>query len=175
MRVCVCVRACVRVCDTYAGCHWSCAQLDDDIVFVRDGSLEHLVYQTLTNDDYTLYSGAVVNNPHGFALHAFVGAYPQTTYHWRDVLGGDYRSLPPQRVVSLYYGNNLYDDVGSYSHEAFIHNAALGQLHVYSFDVWNMNQCQCVVPQPGLDKCTAGYYRYAVVEPIGLESNKQGV
>lgn len=30
-------------------------KLDDDIVFIKDGSVEHLVFQTLTNDNYTFY------------------------------------------------------------------------------------------------------------------------
>lgn len=58
-------------------------KLDDDIIFIKDGSIEHLVYQVLTNQDYTLYSGSVVNNPHGYGLHHFVGAFAPTTFHFR--------------------------------------------------------------------------------------------
>jgi hypothetical protein len=49
-------------------------KLDDDIIFIKDGSFEHLVYQTLFNKDYTFYSGSVVNNPHSYGIHQFAGA-----------------------------------------------------------------------------------------------------
>ena len=49
-------------------------KLDDDIIFIKDGSFEHLVYQTLFNKDYTFYSGSVVNNPHSYGVHKFAGA-----------------------------------------------------------------------------------------------------
>lgn len=69
------------------------------------------VPQILFNKDYLFYSGAVVNNPHGYAVHAFVGALPPSTYHWRD-LG---KQHPPfvnvSTVVDLYYGKNIYDQV----------------------------------------------------------------
>ena len=48
-------------------------KMDDDIIFIKDGSIEHLVYQQLTNKDYTFYSASVVNNPHGYGIHAFAG------------------------------------------------------------------------------------------------------
>ena len=51
-------------------------KIDDDIIFIKDGSFEHLVYQMLFNGgSYTLFSGSVVNNPHGFGLHRFVGTW----------------------------------------------------------------------------------------------------
>ena len=61
-------------------------KIDDDIIFIKDGSFEHLVYQSLTNNDYTLFTGSVVNNPHGYGVHRFAGAYPPSTYHW-EALG----------------------------------------------------------------------------------------
>ena len=48
-------------------------KIDDDIIFIKDGSFEHLVYQTLFNKDYTFYSGSVVNNPHSYGVHRFAG------------------------------------------------------------------------------------------------------
>ncbi len=42
------------------------------------------------------------------------------------------------------------------SHEAFIYNVAMGRLDMYTFDLWNMNQCQCAYPQKGLDMCADG-------------------
>jgi hypothetical protein len=46
--------------------------------------------------------------------------------------------------------------VGSQSHEAFIYNVAMGRLDMYTFDIWNLNQCQCAYPQKGLDMCADG-------------------
>ena len=40
--------------------------------------------QTLFNKDYTFYSGSVVNNPHGYGIHAFAGAYPPATFHFKQ-------------------------------------------------------------------------------------------
>ena len=62
-------------------------KVDDDIIFIKDGSIEHLAYQVLFNEDYAYYTGAVVNNPHGFAVHRFVGAYPPETFHWAGDMG----------------------------------------------------------------------------------------
>jgi hypothetical protein len=57
------------------------------------------------------FSGSVVNNPHGYAVHGFNGAYPPATYHWAT-LG---RPHPPfvneSTVVEQYYGKNIYDQV----------------------------------------------------------------
>ena len=79
-------------------------KLDDDIIFIKDGSFEHLVLQVLTNPDYTFFTGSVVNNPHGYAVHQFVGAYPPTTFHFRDTRQAN---EPPvfntSRAVKLYW------------------------------------------------------------------------
>ena len=137
-------------------------KVDDDVVFVKDGSFEHLALQVLTNPEYTLYSGSVANNPHGIALHRFVGAYPATSYHWRT-LGS---SSPPfynaSDAASIYYGKNVYDTPGSQAHEAFVYNVAAGRLDVYAFDLWNMHHCRCGKPQPALDMCTNGFYRWSI-------------
>jgi hypothetical protein len=66
------------------------------------------------------------------------------------------RSCVPSALGTRYYGANVYDITGSSSHEAFIYNAARGRLDMYTFDLWNMNQCQCAYPQKGLDMCVDG-------------------
>ena len=135
-------------------------KLDDDIIFIKDGSFEHLVYQvsghgvgcpgmgvawcvprfprifvlkvvrrvlcsrvlcsiayadhspqTLFNSDYLFYSGSVVNNPHGYAIHAFNGAYPPTTYHWKALGQAHPPFVNESTVVEQYYGKNIYDQV----------------------------------------------------------------
>ena len=92
------------------------------------------------------------------------GAYPPTTYHW-DGYGSAHPPLMPlnaSEIVDTYYGKNVYDQPGSKAHEAFIYNVARGRLDVYTFDVWNINQCQCAYPQKGLDICVEGYYRWSI-------------
>ena len=59
-------------------------QVDDDIVFIKDGSFEHLVYQTLFNKDYLYYGGQVVNHPHSFAYQTLIHAIPPATFHFPD-------------------------------------------------------------------------------------------
>ena len=120
--------------------HQVYVKLDDDIIFVKDGSFEHLVYQTLTNRDYTFFSGSVVNNPHGYGVHYFAGAYPPSTYHWRHLGPPDFPDNVSDRVTGIYYGATLHDTAGSQAHEAFVYNAARGRLDVYGFDIWNMHQ-----------------------------------
>ena len=124
-------------------------KIDDDIVFIKDGSFEHLVYQTLTNRDYTFFSGSVVNNPHSFGVHYFAGAYPPSTYHWKELGSETFQEHPPQ-PVGMYYGPGLHDGPGSQAHEAFIYNAARGRLDVYSFDLWNMHQVATTASLPDL-------------------------
>jgi hypothetical protein len=88
------------------------------------------------------------------------GAQPPATYHWREQ--PVHRHPPfisPGSAPHLYYGKNVFDDVGSIAHEAFIYNVAMGRLDVYTYDIWNLNQCQCAYPQPGLDVCVDGFYR----------------
>jgi hypothetical protein len=36
-------------------------------------------------DQYTFFSGSVVNNPHGLAVHRFAGAYPPSSYHFQHL------------------------------------------------------------------------------------------
>lgn len=138
-------------------------KLDDDIIFIKDGAIEHLAYQALFNKDYAYFSGAVVNNPHAMAIHRFIGAYPPETYHWRADIG---RPDPPfynhTVAPALYYGGNLYDTMGSEAHQSFIYNIANNRMDMYGFDVWNMNQCQCGKPQEGLVYCIYGNYRWNV-------------
>ena len=63
---------------------------------------------------------------------------------------------------SVYYGKTIFDMAGSMAHESFIYNAARGRLDVYTFDLWNLNQCQCAYPQPGMDMCKQGFYRWSI-------------
>ena len=56
----------------------------------------------------------------------------------------------------------MYDRAGSLAHESFVFNAALGRLDMYNFDIWNMNQCQCKVPQPGMKLCARGFPRWSI-------------
>jgi hypothetical protein len=136
-------------------------KLDDDIVFVKDGSFEHLVLETVANDEYTFYLGNVVNNPHSAAVHRFTGSYPGSSYHWSK-LG---RTSPPfyesGRAPVWYYGLTIYEDMGAPEHEAFVYNVAMNKLQVYAFDIWNMNGCRCAEKQDGFDLCDErGYYRW---------------
>jgi hypothetical protein len=75
-------------------------KLDDDIIFIKDGSFEHLVYQVLTNKDYTFYSGSVVNNPHSYALHTFVGAMAPSSFHFKSTRQNN---MPPLYNYSMAY------------------------------------------------------------------------
>jgi hypothetical protein len=136
-------------------------KIDDDIIFIKDGSFEHLVYQTLFNDDYTFYSGSVVNNPHSYGVHKFAGALPPMTYHWPRLGTPSLRTKHPDAMTD-YYGKTLHDAVGSKAHEAFVYNVALGRLDVYAFDLWNMHQCQCSHPQDDLGMCLYGFYRWSI-------------
>ena len=54
------------------------------------------------------------------------------------------------------------DGPGSKAHEAFIYNSALGRLDVYTFDLWNMHQCQCPQPQEDMGICLFGFYRWSI-------------
>ena len=61
--------------------------------------------------------------------------------------------------------------MGSQSHEAFIYNVAMGRLDMYTFDIWNLNQCQCAYPQKGLDMCADGEFKLAqLVQRCGSAS-----
>jgi hypothetical protein len=137
-------------------------KLDDDVIFILDGSFEHLVYQTLFNSNYTFFSGSVVNNPHSVAVHQFAGAYPLQSYHWKSLGSTAFPLASPRGASRIYYGKNLNDRAGSQAHEAFIVNAAAGRLHVYQFDVWDMHQCRCGLPQEGLNMCLSGFYRWSI-------------
>ena len=59
-------------------------------------------------------------------------------------------------------GKNVYDYPGALAHESFIYNVANGRLDAYAFDLWNMNQCKCAVPQPAMDFCSNGFYRWSI-------------
>ena len=80
-------------------------KLDDDLVFIKDGSFEHLVYQMLFHGDaYTFFSGSVVNHPLSYGVHLFAGAYPLRTFHFDDVVS----AVPPfynnSHAAGYYFG-----------------------------------------------------------------------
>jgi hypothetical protein len=134
-------------------------KFDDDTMFIKDGSLEHLVYENLMNEEYTSFSGNIVNHPHCAAVHRFIGAYPPESYHWRVFGTRDPPFFNRSLAIVWYYGRNLYDLMGSQAHEAFVYNIAMNRLDVYTFDVWNFNQCRCSRPQEGLEYSDEnGYY-----------------
>ena len=138
-------------------------KIDDDTAFIKDGSFEHMVLETLINKDYSFFAGAVVNHPHTSAVHRYVGALPPQTYHWEAMA----KATPPfydvPHVPVIYYGKNLWDTMGSPAHEGFIYNIANNRLDVYTFDVWNMNECRCPEPQEGYLYCDKeGYYRWGI-------------
>lgn len=68
------------------------------------------------------------------------------------------------RAVPIwYYGKNTYDTMGSQAHEAFVYNVAMGRLDVYTFDVWDLNECRCGRPQEALEYCDdLGFYRWNI-------------
>jgi hypothetical protein len=137
-------------------------KMDDDIIFIKDGSIEHLVLQVLRNPNYSFYSGSIVNNPHSVALHKMIGAYPPVTYHWSSLGRADRPFVDANETGHLYYGRNMYDTAGSQAHESFIYNVGRGRLDLYNFDLWNMNACRCGKPQERLNLCKEGFYRWAV-------------
>lgn len=141
-------------------------KLDDDIIFIKDGSIEHLAYQTLLNPDYSFYAGSVVNNPQDSAIHKYAGVYPPSSYHWSNEsrMGSpDPPFYNRTQTAAWYYGKNMYDTMGSWVHEAFIYNVANNRLDVYGFDLWDNNQCRCGLPQEALNYCNDhGFYRWNV-------------
>lgn len=48
-------------------------KLDDDTVFIKDGTFEHLAYENLMSEDYLLYSANVVNHVWGNGVNHFAG------------------------------------------------------------------------------------------------------
>ncbi|MDR3414460.1 MAG: hypothetical protein P4L87_26440, partial [Formivibrio sp.] len=137
-------------------------KLDDDIIFIKDGSIEHLVLAVLTNKDYSFYSGSVVNNPHSYAVHQFIGAHPPVTYHWQHWSPRSPPYVPYNVSGAFYYGKNMYDSAGSSAHEAFIYNVASNRLDVYGYGIWNQNECLCGKGQIGLYLCKDGFYRWNI-------------
>ena len=141
-------------------------KIDDDIVFIKDGSIEHLALQQMANSDFAFYSANIVNNPHGYGVQMFSGAFPPSTYHWA-LKQTPWTTEPPfvrGTAYKAYYGKNVYNSVGSRSHEAFIWNVAAGRLDVYTFDLWDMHHCKCGLPQEGLGMCNTdnGFYRWSI-------------
>jgi hypothetical protein len=53
-------------------------------------------------------SGSVINNPHGYGVHGFAGAYPPTTYHWRRLGPANPPLVNASAAVKQYYGSNVY-------------------------------------------------------------------
>jgi hypothetical protein len=81
-----------------------------------------------------------------------------------------YRAVPASGCVVVFEacvchmgrGKNVYERPGSIAHESFIYNVAHGRLDAYTFDLWNMNQCLCADPQPSMDFCRDGFYRWSI-------------
>ena len=115
-------------------------KLDDDIVFIKDGTFEHLAFNLLFNDDYAFYTANVVNNPLTVGMHSQMGAWGRKTYHWTfpavtgRPVGIGFRGWDPWWLIHCEHG--------SMAHEAFVSNAAGSGLDAYGFDVFNLHQCK---------------------------------
>jgi len=137
-------------------------KLDDDVIFIKDGSLEHMVLEMMDNEDYVFYSGSIVNNPTTIGLHKFVGAYPPLSYHWPTLGRTTYPFVEKKDTFETYFGKNLADQHGNQAHEAFIINAAAGRLDVYTFDAWNINECRAGWGQPDMGPVFRGFVRWSI-------------
>ncbi len=77
------------------------------------------------------------------------------------------RARPRQsfkRLHTFCFDENSYSmHYCSQEHESFIYNIAMNRLDVYTFDLWNMNECRCGKPQEALEYCDdLGYYRWNI-------------
>lgn len=127
-------------------------KLDDDTLFIKDGTFEHLVYENLGNAGYLFYAPNIVNHNFGNGVQRFAGAYPPESFHW-PVLGYNNNSVPlfdEEDVVGMLWGSQADNFRASQAHEAFITNVAMGRLDVYTYDHWNMHECIGARPQAGI-------------------------
>lgn len=122
-------------------------RVDDDTVFVKDGTIEALVDHVLTEGPRSLAVANVVNHCQMPALHQALGA-------WRAPAG-----VEPFH----YYGSSwTRGELAVAQLEAFLHNYHADALSRYSFAQWDLNACRCTRKQFMLDICHRGYYRWCI-------------
>jgi len=103
-------------------------KIDDDVVFIRPGSLEYMVQHYFKNPACTVVSGNIINNPGLTPVHQYIGALDALPFR------------------SVYDGRNGNFD-GTYrsplewawSHINFLRRLTTNTLDRYDFGAWNFN------------------------------------
>ena len=121
-------------------------RIDDDVLFVKDGTFERLVHHVLSRGSESIAVANTVNHCQFPALHQALGAWE-----------------PPGNQQAHYYGASWAN--GEMAHSqlvTFIERYWKDRLAAYVFQEWDMNVCRCQHPQPLLGVCHQGYYRWCI-------------
>lgn len=126
-------------------------RIDDDVVFVEQGAVTHLVAHKLFHDNasfrlHGIAIGNVVNHcqlPH---LHEAIGAL----------------ELPASESFGYYDASWTNAKLAHAQHLSFLTHYNADTLHKYHYPTWDMNACACDGLQPWLDVCNSGWYRWCM-------------
>ena len=114
----------------------------------------------LFNDDYSVFSGNVINHPMLSFVQQCIGALPRSAYRWSNLVSDGAHAANASALTRMragcgygdgtnkfdpghYFWLNIGCYQGSRSKESFVYNVAMGRLDVYNFPVWNFHQCRC--------------------------------
>jgi hypothetical protein len=105
------------------GKEWFIIKIDDDIVYIKSGSIENLV--NFTGKNKTICSGNVVNSSHCNFIHERIGALPIQDLQFHPEKDYASSGFLPRPKFNLYVHNNflrLYDNklLSSYYFDKFV-------------------------------------------------------
>ena len=128
-------------------------KIDDDVVFISNGTFEKMTIEYLKNKHFIL-SANVVNHPLLFCVHARLRAilpfYEVKEYFWKI---SENKSEEIDRTIAMGKDETIakyqeYSQLGAIAHESFLNHVYNNTLDVYDFKIWDFN--------------TIGYTRWSV-------------
>jgi len=142
------------------GKDWWIVKIDDDIVYIKNGSLENLV--NFTAKHKTFCSGNVVNSSHCNFIHERIGALPVRDLQFHPEK--DYAAGPlPRSNYNSYVHNNflrLYDKklLSSYCFDKFVLPDTRWSINVICWNSSYLNNFKFCLNAPGGDEVGVSYH-----------------
>ena len=140
---------------------WSIVKLDDDIVYIKKGSIENLVNFTAKNG--TICSGNVVNSSHCNFIHERIGALPVVDLQFhpeKDYANSGYFPTTEQNRVIHRNFIKLYDSkmLISYLFDKFVMPDTRWSINVICWETEHLKGFKFCKDAPGGDEVGVSYH-----------------
>lgn len=140
---------------------WSIIKIDDDVVYIKKGSLENLVEFTAKNK--TICSGNVVNSSHCNFIHERIGALPVVNLYFhpeKDYANSGFFPSTEQNIVIHRNFLKLHDNkmLSSYLFDKFVLPDTRWSINVICWEPSHLADFKFCKDAPGGDEVGVSYH-----------------